>query len=260
MTKKPGFSSPQAPTEERREGLTLERFAEVMAYRKFFPPHFAEEVLLRYGIRPARWARAAAAWGEALAEAAAVENPEIVLRFARAFGGTSRKLREWPPRLESLGEPIDPDAPDPEERAPERPSFMFDEPPSRAPQSAGSVWQQYAKASAPAPAPAPTAPPLPAPPHEDLGATRPAFRPRVKPPTMPFQMPTDASTPNVPPAPPAPPPPARAPGLGDTADISSFVPRKPLPFQGPPAEGDKLAQSVIIGPDDLQKGPGRPGR
>ncbi|MDI1479806.1 hypothetical protein [Polyangium sp. y55x31] len=272
MTKKPGSSSLNPPPEERREGLTLERFAEVMAYRKFFPPHFVEEVLLRCGIRPARWARAAAAWGEALAEAAAEEKPEIVLRFARAFGGTSRKLREWPPRLESLGEPIDPDAPDPEERAPERPSFMLDQPPSRAPQSAGSVWQQYAKppaaapvpAPAPAPAPAPTAPPIPArvpaPSHEDLGATRPAFRPPVKPPTMPFQMPPDASTPNVPPAPPAPPPPARTPGLGDTADVSSFVPRKPLPFQGSPPDDDKLAQSMVISPDDLRKGPGRPGR
>ncbi|MDC3956087.1 hypothetical protein KEG38_19650 [Polyangium jinanense] len=260
MTTKPGFSSPQVPPEERREGLTLERFAEVMAYRKFFPPHFAEEVLLRCGIRPARWARAAAAWGEALAEAAAEEKPDIVLRFARAFGGTSRKLREWPPRLESLGEPIDPDAPDPEERAPERPSFMLDEPPSRAPQSAGSVWKQYVKPPAPTPAPPPLPARVPAPSHEDLGATRPAFRPQTKLPTMPFQMPPDASAPEMPPASPAPPPPARAPGFGDTADISSFVPRKPLPFQGTPPDGDKLAQSVIIGPDDLPKGPGRPGR
>ncbi|MDC3982882.1 hypothetical protein [Polyangium jinanense] len=264
MTTKPGFASPQAPTEERREGLTLERFAEVMAYRKFFPPHFAEEVLLRCGIRPARWARVAAAWGEALAEAAAEEKPDIVLRFARAFGGTSRKLREWPPRLESLGEPIDPDAPDPEERGPERPSFMLDEPPSRAPQSAGSVWKQYVKPPAPTPAPAPAPPPVPArvpaPSHEDLGATRPAFRPQTKLPTMPFQMPPGVSAPEMPPASPAPPPPARAPGFGDTADISSFVPRKPLPFQGTPPDGDKLAQSVIIGPDDLPKGPGRPGR
>ncbi|MDC0748171.1 hypothetical protein [Polyangium mundeleinium] len=186
-----------------------------------------------------------------------------MLRFARAFGSTSRKLREWPPRLESLGEPIDPDAPDPEERAPERPSFMRDEPPSRAPQSAGSVWTQYVKPSAPAPAPAPAAPPIPArvpsPFQSDLGATRPAFRPQTRMPTMPFQMPPDAAAPEMPPAPPAPPPPPRAPGLGDTADLSSSVPRKPLPFQGAP-EDDALAQSVIIAPDDPQKGPGRRGR
>jgi len=237
----------------------------VMAYRKFFPPHFGDEVLLRSGIRPARWARAAAAWGEALAAAASEEAPEFVLRFARVFGGTSRKLREWPPRLESLGEPIDPDAPDSEERAPERPSFMLDEPPSRAPQSAGSVWKQYVKTTpppavpaSPVPAPAVPAPPLPAPAPTDLGATRPAFRPRTKQPTMPFQAPPDPAAPEMPP-PPSPPPPARAPGLGDTADISSFVPRKPLPFQGQPGE-DKLAQSVIFDPDDPRKGPGRSGR
>jgi hypothetical protein len=192
MTTKPGFLSPKAPTDERREGLTLERFAEVMAYRKFFPAHFSEEVLLRLGIRPARWARAAQAWGEALASAVTGEDPDLVLRFARAFGGTSRKLREWPPRLESLGEPLDLQTPDPEERARERPSFMPDETPARAPQSAGSVWAQVAPGFAPAPASAPA--PIPPPPA------------------------------------PAPAPPARTPGVGETADISAFVPRKPLPF------------------------------
>ncbi len=222
MTTKPGISSLNLPTDERREGLTLERFAEVMAYRKFFPAHFEEEVLLRLGIRPARWARAAEAWGEALASAAIEEKPEIVLRFARAFGGTSRKLREWPPRLESLGEPIDPDTPDPEERAPERPSFMLDTPPSRAPQSAGSVWTRYVKSPSPHAAPTPPAPPAP------LQA-------------------------------PPPPPPPRTPGLGETADISSFVPRKPLPFQEPSGE-DKLAQEVFLEPGDLRKGPGWSGR
>jgi hypothetical protein len=184
-----------------------------MAYRKFFPAHFSEEVLLRLGIRPARWARAAEAWGEALASAVTGENPDLALRFARAFGGTSRKLREWPPRLESLGEPIDRDAPDLDERAPERPSFMRDETPPRAPQSAGSVWAQHARGAAPAPAPAPV-PPAPAP---------------------------------------------RAPGFGETADISSFVPRKPLPFKEPSGP-DKLAQEVVIEPYAPRKGPGWPGR
>jgi hypothetical protein len=33
MTTKPGFSSPKAPTDERREGLTIERFAKVTANR-----------------------------------------------------------------------------------------------------------------------------------------------------------------------------------------------------------------------------------
>ena len=217
MTTKPGFSSPNAPTDERREGLTLERFAEVMAYRKFFPAHFSEEVLLRLGIRPARWARAAEAWGEALASAATEENPDLVLRFARAFGGTSRKLREWPPRLESLGEPIDRDAPDMDERAPEQPSFMRDETPARAPQNAGSVWAQHARGVAPAPAPAP------------------------------------------PPIPPPPAPAPRAPGFGETADISSFVPRKPLPFKEPSGP-DKRAQEGVVEPYAPGKGPGWPGR
>ncbi|MBK9259530.1 MAG: hypothetical protein IPM54_06790 [Polyangiaceae bacterium] len=139
---------------ELREGLTVERFAEVMAYRKFFPAWQSDEVLLRLGIRPTRWARAAAAWGEALDWAAKTEDPELFLRFAHAFGAMTRKLHERPTRIESLGEKLDPNVPDPDERP--------------APAPSGSVPTQYARSAVtiPAPpmppggAPAPAVPPL----------------------------------------------------------------------------------------------------
>jgi hypothetical protein len=121
----------QAGAEERREGLTIERYAEVMAYRRHFPASRRTEVLLRLGIRPNRWAAATKAWGAALAEALLRDEPELTLRFAKTLGATARRLREFPPRLEDLGEPVDPNTQEPSERAApaERPSFMLEEAP-----------------------------------------------------------------------------------------------------------------------------------
>jgi hypothetical protein len=91
---------------EQREGLTIERYAEVMAYRRHFPAARATEVLLRLGVQPAQWEAATRAWGEAMASALKRDEPDPIARFAQALSVMARRLREFPPRLEALGEPV----------------------------------------------------------------------------------------------------------------------------------------------------------
>ncbi|WP_437715208.1 hypothetical protein WMF45_01555 [Sorangium sp. So ce448] len=119
--------------EPQVEGLTIERYAEVMAYRRHFPAARAIEVLLRLGIQPARWDAATRGWGTAMSGALARDEPEILTRFAKALATQERRLREFPPRIESLGEPvaqqgdIDGARASEGERAAERPSYLRDE-------------------------------------------------------------------------------------------------------------------------------------
>lgn len=100
-----------------REGFTVERYAEVLAHRRHFHASHRTEVLLRLGVRPSRWAAVTKAWSAAFAEALAADEPEIIVRFVQTLGRTTRRLSEYPPRLEQLGEPIDPHTPEPAGRA-----------------------------------------------------------------------------------------------------------------------------------------------
>ncbi|WP_437548877.1 hypothetical protein WME97_01470 [Sorangium sp. So ce367] len=132
--------------EPRIEGLTIERYAEVMAYRRHFPAARSTEVLLRLGIQPARWDAATRGWGTAMSSALARDEPEILTRFAKALATQERRLREFPPRIESLGEPVaqqgDIDGARAFEggRAAERPSYLRDEAASAPREAASAPW------------------------------------------------------------------------------------------------------------------------
>jgi len=177
-----------------REGFTVERYAEVLAHRRHFHASHRTEVLLRLGVRPSRWAAANKAWSEAFAEALAADEPEIIVRFVQTLGRTTRRLTEYPPRLEQLGEPIDPRTPEPAERSAvvEVPFYLRD-PPAAAP-----------------PPPAPMANPLVnRRPLLDGTADISAFVPRgalpfPTHPTHPAPQPASAAPDAVPPAPPPP--------------------------------------------------------
>ncbi|WP_437297363.1 hypothetical protein [Sorangium sp. So ce426] len=140
----------QAGREHQREpqieGLTIERYAEVMAYRRHFPAARATEVLLRLGVQPARWDAATRGWGTAMSSALARDEPEILTRFAKALATQERRLREFPPRIESLGEPvaqqgdIDGARAFEGERAAERPSYLRDEAASAPREAASAPW------------------------------------------------------------------------------------------------------------------------
>lgn len=132
--------------EPQIEGLTIERYAEVMAYRRHFPAARATEVLLRLGIQPARWEAATRGWGTAMSSALARDEPEILTRFAKALATQERRLREFPPRIESLGDPvaqqgdIDGARAFEGERAAERPSYLRDEAASAPREAASAPW------------------------------------------------------------------------------------------------------------------------
>ncbi|WP_437897454.1 hypothetical protein [Sorangium sp. So ce124] len=132
--------------EPQIEGLTIERYAEVMAYRRHFPAARATEVLLRLGVQPARWDAATRGWGTAMSSALARDEPEILTRFAKALATQERRLREFPPRIESLGEPvaqqgdIDGARAFEGERAAERPSYLRDEAASAPREAASAPW------------------------------------------------------------------------------------------------------------------------
>ncbi|WP_437976187.1 hypothetical protein WMF11_01575 [Sorangium sp. So ce295] len=132
--------------EPQIEGLTIERYAEVMAYRRHFPAARATEVLLRLGIQPARWDAATRGWGTAMSSALARDEPEMLTRFAKALATQERRLREFPPRIESLGEPvaqqgdIDGARAFEGERAAERPSYLRDEAASAPREAASAPW------------------------------------------------------------------------------------------------------------------------
>ncbi|WP_438034617.1 hypothetical protein [Sorangium sp. So ce204] len=132
--------------EPQIEGLTIERYAEVMAYRRHFPAARATEVLLRLGIQPARWHAATRGWGTAMSSALARDEPEILTRFAKALATQERRLREFPPRIESLGEPvaqqgdIDGARAFEGERAAEWPSYLRDEAASAPREAASAPW------------------------------------------------------------------------------------------------------------------------
>ena len=214
------MSAPKQPKqdgrEERHQGLTIERYGEVVAYRRHFPPAYATEVLLRLGIQPWQWEAATRAWGAELASALTRDEPETITRFSRAFSTTERRLREFPPRIESLGERVALQAaPLPSshvEAGPALPSYMSEG-------AARAQWQ--APPLAPAPPPAPAARPVPPPAPPSLGATADisAFVPRHM---LPFSA-QGASPPAAPapvqpqgtpsPAQAAPSPPAPRPGM-----------------------------------------------
>ncbi|MDC0680318.1 hypothetical protein [Sorangium atrum] len=165
--------------EPQIEGLTIERYAEVMAYRRHFPAARAIEVLLRLGVQPARWDAATRGWGTAMSSALARDEPEILTRFAKALATQERRLREFPPRIESLGEPVaqqgDTDGARAfeGERAAERPSYLRDEAASAPREAASAPW------------PAPPAEPAPGALRNLHGtAEMSRFVPR---PTLPFQ-------------------------------------------------------------------------
>lgn len=146
----------QAGREVRIEGLTIERYAEVMAYRRHFPAARAAEVLLRLGIQPARWDAATRAWGTAMSMALTRDEPELLTRFARALAAQERRLREFPPRIESLGEPVAQHVGAEGGRGAERPSYLREEaegaprldlpadPPPAAPHAAPRFLQETA--------------------------------------------------------------------------------------------------------------------
>ncbi|WP_437992182.1 hypothetical protein [Sorangium sp. So ce145] len=132
--------------EPQIEGFTIERYAEVMAYRRHFPAARAAEVLLRLAIQPARWDAATRGWGTAMSSALARDEPEILTRFAKALATQERRLREFPPRIESLGEPvaqqgdIDGARAFEGERAAERPSYLRDGAASAPREAASAPW------------------------------------------------------------------------------------------------------------------------
>ena len=97
-----GMSRPDAPG-EMREGLTLERYAEVMAHVRHFPQGNGQEVLARLGLDGQRWESAVLAWTDALAVESAMEEATLSTRFGTTFAKTRARLKEERPMLRSLG-------------------------------------------------------------------------------------------------------------------------------------------------------------
>lgn len=250
---------------ETRAGLTIERYGEVLAHRRHFPEARRTEVLLRLGIRPERWAAAQRAWGTAITDELGRDETELLTRFVRALGQTGRRLMEFPPYLEDLGAPIDPNAPDAEELAARmrtslaspgaeselpRPSFAV----AQVAASGPSPWAAHAH-----PAPTPSTPPASA---SSPSVEAPAWMPKgmlgltdvggtvaapVGPsaPALPFEAtpPSVSSPPQAPLPPPLPPgrPPTRAPGSA-------------LPTRMIPALSLEQYASLCV---DLEADPGR---
>ncbi len=88
---------------EEREGLTLDRYAEVMANVRHFPRSSGPEVLARLGLTGQRWESAVLAWTAALAEESAMEKEALSIRFGTMFAKTRARLKEEQPTLPSLG-------------------------------------------------------------------------------------------------------------------------------------------------------------
>ncbi len=88
---------------EMREGLTLERYAEVMAHVRHFPRGNGQEVLARLGLNGQRWESAVLAWTDALAVESAMEEETLSTRFGTTFAKTRARLKEERPMLRSLG-------------------------------------------------------------------------------------------------------------------------------------------------------------
>lgn len=89
--------------DEEREGLTLERYAEVMAHMRHFPRGNGPEVLARLGLTGQRWESAVLAWTYALAEESAMEEETLSTRFGTTFARMRTRLGEERPKLPSLG-------------------------------------------------------------------------------------------------------------------------------------------------------------
>ncbi|WP_437682418.1 hypothetical protein [Sorangium sp. So ce131] len=130
---------------ETRGGLTLERYAEIMAHVRHFPRSRSTEVLRRLGLTEARWEDAVLAWTDALAAESALEEEALSRRFGATFVAAAARLKKEQPALPSLG-------PLPEELAPAPP-------PAAGADAAGGERGGEEEREAPATAaPAPAAP------------------------------------------------------------------------------------------------------
>lgn len=97
-----GTNEPEAQA-ETREGITLDRYAEVMAHVRHFPRSNAAEVILRLGLTEPQWEAATLAWTDALAEESAREEEALSRRFGAVFVETKARLKRDQPALRSLG-------------------------------------------------------------------------------------------------------------------------------------------------------------
>jgi hypothetical protein len=88
---------------EEREGLTLERYAEVMAHVRHFPRADRAELFARLDLTGQRWESAIFAWTEALAEESAREEEALSILFGTTFARTRARLKKEQPTLPSLG-------------------------------------------------------------------------------------------------------------------------------------------------------------
>lgn len=88
---------------EAREGLTMARYAEVMAHLRHFPRDKGAEVIVRLGLSEARWGAAVAAFTAAMAEESAREEEALSRQFGQAFMVTAQRLKRERPELPSLG-------------------------------------------------------------------------------------------------------------------------------------------------------------
>ncbi len=79
------------PPAELREGLNVERFAEVMAHLRHFSARPASDVLATFDLTPERWAAAQEAWLQAFAQDNAPGEP-LSARFEAAFAGALEQL------------------------------------------------------------------------------------------------------------------------------------------------------------------------
>ncbi|AUX42703.1 uncharacterized protein SOCE26_041360 [Sorangium cellulosum] len=197
---------------ETRGGLTLERYAEIMAHVRHFPRARSPEVLERLGLTEARWEDIVLAWTDALAAESALEEEALSRRFGTAFVATAARLKKEQPALPSLGLL-------PEERA--------SAPAAGAGAVEGERGGEGEREALPTAAPAPTAPRIERPSYAIAAAQSPptAAAPGVAvPPVVP---PAVVSPPAAAPAPAVVSPPAAAPG----AAVPPVVP----PAMVPPA-------------------------
>lgn len=84
-------------------GMTAERCAVVLAHTRHFAPRHRTELLSRLALSPANWSHALTCWGRELTRGLAVEDPDTIVMFARAYATARKRLRETQPRLAAIG-------------------------------------------------------------------------------------------------------------------------------------------------------------
>ena len=92
----------EADLVERHTGASLERCAEAFAAIRQFPAPLRTEILQRFELDQERFASALEGHSGAIAKSLAKEDPTLLMRFARAYGTTDRRIREERPRVKDL--------------------------------------------------------------------------------------------------------------------------------------------------------------